>query len=148
MKTLLDPGDRARLSARFRALQPDTRPRWGALTAPRMLTHLCDQMRYTLGEYPVRIRSGPYQWPVIKPLLMYWVPWPKGRIKGSPEMFLSSPTTWSGDLASLEALVDRFVRDTGQADWPLHPLFGRMTGPSWGRFCHRHLDHHLRQFGA
>jgi hypothetical protein len=148
LKTLLSPTDRAQLSARFRAIRPETPAHWGALTAPSMLTHLCDQMRYTLGEFPVRIHSGPLQWPIIKPLIMYWAPWPKGRIKGSPEMFRSRPTTWSADLARLEALVDRFIRDTRRAVWPQHPRFGPMTHRSWGGFCHRHFDHHLGQFGA
>lgn len=29
-----------------------------------------------------------------------------------------------------------------------HALVGRLTGDEWGRLQHKHLDHHLRQFGA
>jgi Protein of unknown function (DUF1569) len=148
MKTLLDPVCYQELLTRFRALDPETLARWGTLTAPRMLTHLSDQMRYTLGEFPVRSRSGVLRWPIVKQLVMYWLPWPKGRVKGSPEMFLTAPTTWTADLATFQTLLDRFINDTSRNTWPEHPRFGPMTYQSWGRFCHRHFDHHLRQFGV
>ncbi|MGH7561034.1 MAG: hypothetical protein ACRENB_08435 [Gemmatimonadales bacterium] len=148
MKTLLDPACHARIVARFRSLDPAAQPRWGALTAPRMLAHLCDQMRHTLGDTIVPGRAGPLRWPLVKQALMYWLPWPKGKIKGPREMFRTPPATWSADLAALEGLVDRFIRETSRDRWPEHPFFGSMTHRSWGRFIHRHFDHHLRQFGA
>ena len=148
MKTLLDPTWRQRMVTRLRNLPPATPPRWGLMSAPRMLVHLVDQMRYTLGEYRVALHSDVRGWPLVKPVVMNWLRWPKGGIKGSPEMFLTAPTTWNADLTSLELLVDRFVGRTGQTEWPEHPLFGRMTHTSWGRFSYRHFDHHVRQFGA
>jgi hypothetical protein len=148
MQSLLDPACNERPLARFRTLHPDTRPRWGRLTAPQMLVHLGDQLRYTLGEYQVTLHRGPLRWPPAKQLLMYWLPWPKGRIKGSPEMFLTPPAAWNADLSSLESLLARFVAQIATASWPDHPFFGAMTRDSWGRFSYRHFDHHLRQFGA
>ena len=79
---------------------------------------------------------------------MYWLPWPKGRINGPPEAFLTPPSTWKADLATLTSLLDRFIGETRRVDWPEHPFFGPMSHQAWGRFCHRHLGHHLRQFGA
>ena len=148
MKTLLDPACRQALVARFRSLQPDAPARWGRLNAPRMLTHLSDQLRYTLGDIQVPIQRGPLRWPVLKQLVMYWLPWPKGRIKGPPEMFATTPAEWSADLAGFETLLTRFVESSPRAEWPDHPVFGVMTHQSWGRFCHRHFDYHLHQFGA
>ncbi|MEK7381556.1 MAG: DUF1569 domain-containing protein [Gemmatimonadota bacterium] len=29
-----------------------------------------------------------------------------------------------------------------------HPAFGSMTKSSWGILAYKHIDHHLRQFGA
>jgi Protein of unknown function (DUF1569) len=148
MKTVLDPVCYQQLLARFRNLEPGAPARWGTMNSPRMVAHLSDQMRYTLGEFSIRRRSGPLRWPGIKQLVMYWIPWPKGRVKGSPEMFQTAPTTWTADLATLQALLDRFISDTDRTAWPQHPRFGVMTRQSWGRFSYRHFDHHLRQFGA
>ena len=30
----------------------------------------------------------------------------------------------------------------------IHTFFGRMSGVWWGETQYKHLDHHLRQFGA
>ena len=133
---------------RFRALRPDAAARWGRMDAPRMLAHLSDQMRHTLGDAPTTPRHGPLRWPVIKPLVMFWLPWPKGRVKGPREAFVSKPTVWDADLAAFERLVERFVSAEARTEWPDHALFGSMTRQTWGKFCHRHFDHHLRQFGA
>ena len=113
-----------------------------------MLAHLTDQMRHTLGDASAARRLGPLRLPVIKHLVMYWLPWPKGRIKGPPEAFITQPTTWTDDLERFLQLVERFVDDAQREVWPDHALFGHMTRRSWGRFCHRHFDHHLRQFGV
>ena len=118
------------------------------MNAPRMLAHLSDQMRHALGDAPTVPRQGPLRWPLIKPLAMFWLPWPKGRVKGPREAFVTRPTSCDAHLAAFERLVERFVPPESRTDWPDHALFGRMTRRSWGKFCHRHFDHHLRQFGA
>lgn len=148
MKTLLDRSCLDRLLTRFRHLSPQTPPHWGRMTAPQMLAHLGDQVRYTLGDKSLPVRGGALKWPLVKQAIMYWLPWPKGKIEAPREMFQTPPTTWTADLATLEALVGRFAEQTSRPQWPPHPFFGAMTHRSWGRFSHRHFDHHLRQFGA
>jgi hypothetical protein len=118
------------------------------MAAPEMLAHLSDQMRHTLGEVPVAPRHGPLRWPIVKQAVMYWLPWPRGRVQGPPEAFATRPTRWEDDLVGFEALVARFVSQGQRTDWPEHAFFGRMSRRSWGRFCHRHIDYHLRQFGV
>lgn len=148
MRSILDSGDRERMLARFRALHAGSERQWGRMSAAQMLAHLTDQMRHTLGDATAARRPGPLRLPGIKHLVMYWLPWPKGRIKGPPEAFVTQPTTWVEDLDRFMGLLERFVDDDRRDSWPDHALFGRMTRRSWGRFCHRHFDHHLRQFGV
>lgn len=118
------------------------------MNAPRMLAHLSDQMRHTLGDAHAAPRPSPLRWPIIKPLALYVLPWPRGRVRGPREAFVTPPTDWAQDLATFEILVERFVQEEDRASWPDHAFFGAMTRQSWGYFCHKHFDHHLRQFGA
>ena len=148
MKSLLEPVAREGLLRRFRALRPDSPRCWGRMTAPEMLAHLSDQMRHRLGDATTSPRRGLLRWPPFKQLVMFWLPWPKGRVRGPAEAFVTRPGNWDEDFRSFETLVARFVEATGRKDWPEHAFFGRMTRRSWGRFCHRHFDHHLRQFGV
>ncbi len=148
MRSLLIADHRQALLVRFRQLRPEAPARWGRMNAPRMLAHLTDQMRHTLGDATAAPVAGPLRWPIIKHAALYWLPWPRGRVQGPPEAFLSAPTSWAADLATFEFLVERFVADEDRTDWPEHAFFGPMTRRSWGHFCHRHFDHHLRQFGG
>jgi hypothetical protein len=147
-RTILDPPTRQALLDRFRHLNPGAAPRWGRMTAPRMLAHLSDQMRHTLGDAPAAPRRGPLRWPVLRHVAMFWLPWPRGYAKGPPEAFLTKPTTWDADLATFLQLVNRFVEQEHRTEWPEHAFFGPMTRNSWGRFCHRHFEYHLQQFGG
>jgi hypothetical protein len=79
---------------------------------------------------------------------IYWLPWPRGRVQGPPEAFTTRPTSWAADLATLDALVERFAARDPAGSWADHALFGRMTGRDWGALSYRHFDYHLRQFGG
>ena len=146
MHSLLTPADREAILTRFRSLGPDVPRRWGRMSAAQMLTHLSDQMRHTLGDARARPRPGPLRWPMVKQAVMFWLPWPRGWVQGPPEAFVTRPTTWEADLAAFETLVQRFVDQDERQDWPEHAFFGHMTRQSWGCFCYRHFDYHLRQF--
>jgi hypothetical protein len=43
-------------------------------------------------------------------------------------------------VARVESLTPQSSREWG--------FFGRMSGAEWGVTQYKHLDHHLRQFGA
>ncbi|MBI3119401.1 MAG: DUF1569 domain-containing protein [Candidatus Hydrogenedentes bacterium] len=144
---MADTTTRMELLERLRRLTPSTPRRWGRMTAPQMVAHLTDQMRHTLGDVPCRPVRSIVRWPIIRTLALYWVPWPKGRIQGPPDAFVTQPVDWDSDIATLVALVERFGERKSAGGWPNHALFGTMGEEDWGFFCHKHFDHHLRQFG-
>jgi Protein of unknown function (DUF1569) len=149
MRTLFDDACRTDVLARLRHVRPDTRPSWGRMTAPQMVVHLADQMRMTLGNARwTRMPPAHLRWPGMKQAALYWLPWPKGAIQGPPEVFVTTPTDWDADIATVEALVARFAARGPGGAWPEHSHFGRLNGRQWGVFCYRHFDHHLTQFGA
>jgi hypothetical protein len=49
----------------------------------------------------------------------------------------------------LRSLLEEFHRDGESAcDRRVHGFFGRLSGAEWGITQYKHIDHHLRQFGA
>jgi hypothetical protein len=118
------------------------------MSAPQMVAHLTDQMRHVLGDEAVADRPGPLRWPLVRFASIYLLPWPKGRIKGPPEAFMTQPKSWAADMGQLEELLERFAARDRKDSWPDHALFGQMNGRDWGVFIHKHFNHHLRQFGA
>jgi hypothetical protein len=118
------------------------------MTPPQMIAHLSDQMRHALGDAVCQPKPGLLRNSLVRHLVIYWLPWPKGRIKGPPEAFVTQPTSWDADVKTLIGLVDRFVAGGPEGRWPEHALLGRMSGKDWGVFCHKHFNHHLSQFGV
>jgi hypothetical protein len=148
MKSMFDPVPRGEIISRLRALRADSPRQWGTLDAPRMIAHLADQMRLTLGDIPPVAINGPFRIPALRWLAIYLLPWPKGKAKGPPETFSTAPASWEADLAGLIGLLERLEERGPAGSWPDHPIFGPMTGRDWGALCYKHFDHHLRQFGV
>lgn len=146
--SMFDDACRHKMIRRLRKLTPETERRWGRMTAPQMIAHLSDQMRHTLGDVPIRTRRGPLRLPPVRFASIYLLPWPKGRIKGPAEAFVTKPGSWAQDIAELEKLIERFAANHDRENWPHHALFGHMTARRWGVFVHKHFDHHLRQFAV
>ncbi len=145
---MFDPSARREIQDRLRILRPDSPRRWGRMDAPRMVAHLCDQMRHTLGDTACRPQRSWLRLPLLRHAAIYLLPWPRGRIQGPPDAFSTAPAEWESDVEALDALLERFAARDPHGDWPPHALFGAMSGRDWGVFCYRHFDHHLRQFGS
>jgi uncharacterized protein DUF1569 len=149
MPTLFDASTRSGVHARIGSLEATRSGLWGKMNAPQMVCHCADQLRVALGDVPTELKPVPaLQSRLVRQALIYWLPVPKGKISTAPEMQATKPAGWEGDLAALHGLVDRFAERRPDGDWAPHPAFGRLTGKEWGALCYKHLDHHLRQFGA
>lgn len=147
MQTLWNESDRAALIGRLNRLSPDAPARWGSMNAPKMVTHVTDALRAALGELPVTTFAGPLQhWP-LNALVIYVLPWPKGA-PTAPELMARTPEQWQTEIATLTAAIGRFAARSPEDAWVPHAAFGSIDGKAWGRLQYRHLDHHLRQFGA
>ena len=148
MPSMFDPNVRQDFKNRIRRLQPDGQRRWGRMNVHQMICHLADQLRMTLGEIQSRRVASPLSNPLVRRLVIDVLPWPKGRIQGPPEAFVTSPGEWQRDVSVLLDLLDRFGGSASRKDWPPHPMFGNLGGPLWSRLTCRHFDHHLKQFGV
>ncbi len=152
MKTLSRERDATELLRRLRNIRPETRARWGRMSAHQMVCHLNDTFRMATGEKPVSQASGLFQRTILKWLVLYApLRWPPG-IPTRPEIDQhiqgTRPVHFDEDVSQLEALLAIVTARTRNFVWPIHPIFGRMSEAQWLRWGYLHTDHHLRQFGA
>ncbi len=148
MKTLNNATDRADLVRRLKTVAPDARGQFGTLTALRMITHLIDAARMAMGEVEGLGTGLPVlSWPPFKQLILYVLPIPKAKAKTAPQLLATSPTEMARDVDRLCELMGRFAKPDTKVG-ATHPAFGSMTRESWGILAYKHIDHHLRQFGA
>ena len=66
-----------------------------------------------------------------------------------PTFVVAGERDFTAERMRLLGLIHRFVeRGSDAAGRETHAFFGRMTGHEWGELMYKHIDHHLRQFGA
>ena len=148
MKTMWDAACQREIRDRIERLSPEKTAAWGKMSSPQMVCHLAESLKMALGDLPVARKLVPIRYPPLKQLIVYIAPFPK-NVATAPELLARPPRAWSADVADLQALVNRFVaRGSQAAAWPEHPAFGRLSHRAWGVLVYRHMDHHLRQFGA
>jgi hypothetical protein len=148
MASLFDTRDRAAILERIARLTPDRAPQWGRFSAPEMVCHVSAGLRQGLGELQTGPASGPMSHAPINWLVIHVLPWPKGKAQSPPEFLATRPTNWQDDVSRLRELIARFAARGPAAAWPPSRAFGKISGRSWGVLQHKHLDHHLRQFGV
>ena len=146
MKTLFNETDRRVLIERIARLTPDRTPLWGRMNAPQMVAHLADAMRMATGDLPIRMRKTPLRYPLVKQLVVYLLPFPKGV--PTVKELQREPGAWETEMADLRAMLESLAARDRNGPWPVHPAFGPLSAHAWGVLSLRHCDHHLRQFGV
>jgi hypothetical protein len=150
MKNLYDASDLDSLKTRITSLKPESSRQWGKMTPAQALAHCSLGVQMATGELrPRRKLIGRILGPVVKPKL----------VGGDQPMRRNSPTAevlmppndpdFAAEQAKLIDLLDRFSAAGPQActSHP-HVFFGPMTPGEWAILMYKHVDHHLRQFGA
>lgn len=147
MKSIWQDEARRELRARIGRLAWDRRAAWGRFTAPKMICHLADSLKMAMGDLKVAPRTSPLRYPPLKQLIIYVAPFPKG-VPTAPELLAREPRGWIDDVADVQSLLERVAASRTTDAWPGHPAFGTLSRRAWGVLIYRHMDHHLRQFGA
>ena len=142
MSSLEHDTARQEILARVDSVTDDSKPRWGHFTARAMLDHLARSAEMAAGERDVPPKKLPIRYFPLKQLLIYVLPFPKGA-PTSPALLTDSPEPIETSKATLHRIVGAF--DPKPSD---HPAFGFMSPHAWSVLVYRHMDHHLRQFGA
>lgn len=141
------PGVAASIRARVASLTPDSPRQWGKMSIDQMLWHVNLPLAECLGEYD----TPPANVPLPKPLFRWVVlnlPWGKGA-PTRPDMVVKGQRfDFDTEKKKCLDMIDRFMARPLDGSWPRSANMGNMTGAHWSQLQARHLDHHLRQFGA
>jgi Protein of unknown function (DUF1569) len=118
-----------------------------------MICHLSDGFRVAIGDKPALFTPN---W--ITQTLVKWIAlrapmkWPQG-VQTPPEVnqfgeSCTRPKEFDQDLQQLLGLIERFTAVQRNFEFHPHPMFGPLSEREWFYWAYRHIDHHLRQFGA
>ena len=147
MKTLWDRPTYDEVVQRIGRLTAGSRPRWGRMSCPQMVVHVTDALGLYTGELSAPVKRTPLQYAPFKQVLVYVLPMPR-NVPTAPELLARVPDDWDDEIARLHQALAAFAAQHARSDWPLHPLFGRLSCRAYGVLAYKHTDHHLRQFGV
>ncbi|MEZ5400822.1 MAG: DUF1569 domain-containing protein [Bryobacteraceae bacterium] len=147
MKTLWDDTARASLMTRFEALSADSKPKWGKFNAPQMVQHCLGSIRAFLDELTLTPpTSSILKVGLIRHAVIYWLPFPKGA-PTAPELLAPPEGDFPALVGKLRDALGRIAERNRQGPFSPHPAFGQLTNDDVGVLIHKHLNHHLDQFG-
>ena len=149
MKNLFVPSERQQILDRLGKLQAGTTRQWGKMDPAQMLAHCAIALEVGAGDRVLPHRLiGKIFGPFVKSFLLGDKPFSKNS-PTDPEFLVSDARDFAKEKARLVAVVNRFGDEgPSAADGRVHSFFGRLKGEEWGVMMHKHLDHHLRQFGV
>jgi len=149
MNSLFAPSDRQQILDRLSRLQEGATRQWGKMDPAQMCAHCVAALEVGAGDV-AKDHSfiGKVLGRFVKGSLLGKKPFSKNS-PTDPSFVVTDPRDFAKEKARLAAIVKRFGEaGASAADGRMHSFFGRLKGEEWGVLMHKHLDHHLRQFGA
>ena len=150
MESLFQSGCVDEVRQRLSRLRPDQPRQWGTMSPAQMMAHCSLGLEMAAGEIrPPRALIGRILGPVIKPMALRDGEPMRRNSPTSKELVIKDVRNFDTERKRLSGLIDRFAA-TGPVGCTAHPhaFFGSLNPDEWAVLMYKHLDHHLRQFGA
>lgn len=141
----------AEIVSRINKLMPDSKAAWGKMDVGEMLCHCADGIKMATGEREAKDKSNFFFRHLIKPLVIYVLPIPKGAPTPdeiNPEIGGTPPSEFEADRKELLDCIENICSLPENHSWARHGSFGKLSRKQWGLLHHKHIDHHLKQFGV
>jgi len=149
MKSLFNPIDAQDILNRLEKISIDSQRQWGKMDLAQMLAHCSGGLDMAMGKLnPHRTFVGRVIGPFFRSIYSNEKPFSHSD-PTSDELRIEDVRDFDREKIQLIGKLNEFVKggEAGVTKHP-HPFFGPLTPSEWGAGMYKHLDHHLRQFGA
>lgn len=150
MNSLFNKQDNDRIIERIAALQPGQRALWGTMSVEQMLLHCQQPFKVVFEELKLkRSLVAKLFGGIVKKSVMADKPFKENLPTAAEFKTNHLSPQFETEKKNLIAYIQKFqsAGPKGVTKLP-HPFFGKMTDAEWDKLQCKHLDHHLRQFGA
>ncbi|HEV2134221.1 MAG TPA: DUF1569 domain-containing protein [Terracidiphilus sp.] len=151
MKHMFEAESAEEIKQRLQKLRPDSRRQWGKMSATQMLAHCSAGLEMALGAtHPPRMLIGRLMGPLVKPLALMENAEMRRNVPTAKILMVDAKDLdFRNERTRLIELITHFAAG-GSAACTTHPhfFFGKLSSKEWSILMYKHLDHHLRQFGA
>ncbi|HEX8517684.1 MAG TPA: DUF1569 domain-containing protein [Bacteroidia bacterium] len=150
MESLFNPKDNQRIIDRINSLTNKSQAQWGKMNVSQMLAHSQVPLSVAFGEHKLKrgLMSVLFGRMFKNKLMKDEKPFDR-NLPTDKRFIVVEQREFEKEKDKLIELVQRFVKagPDGLTKDP-HPFFGNLSGKEWDILQWKHLDHHLRQFGA
>jgi hypothetical protein len=149
MKNLFEREAVDEVISRVDTLQPASQRLWGKMDVAQMMAHCSGALDMASGRANLpRMLIGRLIGPLVKPIYTNEKPFSRSS-PTHPKLVMSDQRDFLREQEQLKRCVREFHQGgEAQCTRHPHPFFGDLTPQAWSRGMYKHLDHHLRQFGA
>jgi len=138
----------------IRSIDPSAKGLWGKMNVQQMIEHVTGFFKNSSGRLKLPLVTPPENLPKYYAFLMSEKPF-RENTKAPVEIIPDEPLPLR--YKTPEEAIDRldtsvqeffdFFRDDPEKK-TLHPVFGDLNFAEWVQLHHKHVIHHLRQFGV
>jgi hypothetical protein len=150
MKNLFEAVAVEEVKQRLAQLRPESERLWGTMNAAQAVAHCSAGLELAAGDRkPPRALMGRIMGRIIKPMALGNDEPMRRNSPTVKDLVVQDERELGTERERLSGLIDRFAA-AGPKGCTTHPhsFFGRLTPEEWATLMYKHLDHHLRQFGA
>ena len=149
MKNLFEKEAVDEVIGRIGNLQSAAQRQWGKMDVAQMMAHCSAALDMASGKNnPPRMLIGRILGPLVKPIYTNEKPFSPNS-PTEKTLVVSDSRDFSREREHLKDCVREFYEGgEGKCTRHPHPFFGSLTPQEWSRGMYKHMDHHLRQFGA
>ena len=149
MQTIFDPSTRDDLLRRVDSIHAGSARQWGKMSPAQMLEHTARALEMATGRRPTN--------QAVLGKLIGWIfrkdfvgdkPFGRNGPTG-PDFIVRDEPELEPAREKVKALIGELhTAGAKGCEGRVHAFFGPMAGAEWGVTQYKHVDHHLRQFGA
>jgi hypothetical protein len=149
MKNLFEKETINEVIERIGNLQPAAQRQWGKMDVAQMMAHCSGALDMASGKLnPPRMLIGWIIGPLVRPIYTNEKPFSRNN-PTDKNLVISDTRDFAREQERLKICVREFHQGGEEkCTRHPHPFFGALTPTEWSRGMYKHLDHHLRQFGA
>ena len=148
MKHLFETTTVHEVTSRIDKLEASSPRQWGKMNIEQMMAHCSAALDMASGRFAAkRTLLGRIVGPRVRHVLTDDSPFP--RNSPTAKELKAAYSDFTHERERLKQCVRQF-HDGGEAGCTKHPhpFFGDITPLEWSTGMYKHLDHHLKQFGA
>jgi len=150
MKSIFDKVAYDEVINRLDDLSTDNQAKWGEMNVTQMLKHCQKPIKLAFGEEKVEKPHFIMRLIIklMKPTLYNDKPFKQG-LPTAKSFVIKDELNFKTEKNRLKELIKRIHQSESYFEpSKTHPIFGEMKSWMWGQSSYKHLDHHLKQFGA